>query len=124
MFAESLARKWEAASKDLWISKELLEKRQTNEMPADGVFIMKGNNLNQPWKHWNESSEEYLAQKEGKTGDEYYGRGRPIQYVKNTISAPQDKSDGSAITAELRTQQEKLSKMKIQHSGKKRKRAR
>eukprot|EP00972_Heterocapsa_arctica_P003910 582651-Heterocapsa_arctica.AAC.1 len=73
---------------------------------------MKGNCLNQTWKHWNESAEEYLAQKEGKTGEEYYGRGKPILYVKNTVSAPQDRSDGSAITAELRTQQKKLSRMK------------
>eukprot|EP00972_Heterocapsa_arctica_P075727 11168661-Heterocapsa_arctica.AAC.1 len=60
-------------------------------MPTDGTFIMKGSNLNQQRKHWNESSEEYLAQKERNTGDEYYGRGRPIQYVKHTIAAPQDK---------------------------------
>eukprot|EP00972_Heterocapsa_arctica_P043642 6444818-Heterocapsa_arctica.AAC.1 len=39
-------------------------------------------------------------------------RGKPISYVKNTISAPQDKSDGSAITSELRTQQKKLSILK------------
>eukprot|EP00972_Heterocapsa_arctica_P067303 9933032-Heterocapsa_arctica.AAC.1 len=32
--------------------------------------------------------------------------------VKNRISATQDRSDGSAITAELRTQQKKLSRMK------------
>eukprot|EP00972_Heterocapsa_arctica_P035618 5241057-Heterocapsa_arctica.AAC.1 len=60
---------------------------------------MKGNCLNQKLKHWNESSEEYLAEKEGDTGEEYYGRGKPIQSVKNTISAPRDRSDGSAITA-------------------------
>eukprot|EP00972_Heterocapsa_arctica_P015917 2347825-Heterocapsa_arctica.AAC.1 len=76
-------------------------------MPTDGSFILKNNNLNQKWKHWNEASEEYLVQKEGKTGEEYYGRGRHIQYVKNTISAPQDKNNGSAITSELRTQQPK-----------------
>eukprot|EP00972_Heterocapsa_arctica_P092912 13704071-Heterocapsa_arctica.AAC.1 len=35
--------------------------------PTEGTFSMKGNCLNQQWKHWNESSEEYLAQKEGKT---------------------------------------------------------
>eukprot|EP00972_Heterocapsa_arctica_P030834 4537427-Heterocapsa_arctica.AAC.1 len=77
-----------------------------------GLFSLEGTNINQKWKHWNEASEEYLAQEEGKTGEEYYGRGRPIQYVKNTISAPHDKSDGSAITAELRTQQKKLSRRK------------
>eukprot|EP00972_Heterocapsa_arctica_P047889 7063050-Heterocapsa_arctica.AAC.1 len=40
-----------------------------HEMPTDGTFTLKGNNINQKWKHWNESSEEYLAQKEGKSGD-------------------------------------------------------
>eukprot|EP00972_Heterocapsa_arctica_P042311 6236085-Heterocapsa_arctica.AAC.1 len=38
-----------------------------NGNPTEGTFIMKGKNLNPKWKHWNESSEEYLAQKEGKT---------------------------------------------------------
>eukprot|EP00972_Heterocapsa_arctica_P103142 15199832-Heterocapsa_arctica.AAC.1 len=66
-------------------------------MPTDGTFTLKGTILNQTWMHWNEASEEYVAQKEGKTGGEYYGRGRPIQYAKNAISAPQDTSDGSAI---------------------------
>eukprot|EP00972_Heterocapsa_arctica_P008217 1202760-Heterocapsa_arctica.AAC.1 len=72
---------------------------------------MKSKSPNQQWKHWNESSEEFLAQSEGKTGEEYFGRGKPIQYVNNKISAPQDKSDGSAIISELRTQQNKLSRM-------------
>eukprot|EP00972_Heterocapsa_arctica_P034770 5118465-Heterocapsa_arctica.AAC.1 len=71
-----------------------------------------GKDINEKWRLWNEASEEYLAQKEGKTGEYYYGRGRPIQSVKNTISAPQDRTDGSAITTELRTQQKMLSRMK------------
>eukprot|EP00972_Heterocapsa_arctica_P077385 11413327-Heterocapsa_arctica.AAC.1 len=57
----------------------IIRKEAERENPTEGTFIMKGNNLNQTWKHWNESSEEYLAQKEGKTGEEYDGRGRPIQ---------------------------------------------
>eukprot|EP00972_Heterocapsa_arctica_P021484 3161593-Heterocapsa_arctica.AAC.1 len=69
----------------------ITRKEAKRENHTEGTFTMKGNNLNQKWKHWTESSEEYLAQKEGKTVEEYYGRGRPIQYVKNTISAPQDK---------------------------------
>eukprot|EP00972_Heterocapsa_arctica_P093806 13836649-Heterocapsa_arctica.AAC.1 len=39
-------------------------------------------------------------------------RRKTIQSVKNTISAPQDRNDGSAITTELRTEQTKLSRMK------------
>eukprot|EP00972_Heterocapsa_arctica_P076337 11261732-Heterocapsa_arctica.AAC.1 len=58
----------------------ITRKEANYEMPTDGTFIMKGNNLDQQWNHWNEPSEEYLAQKEGKTGEEYYGRERPIQY--------------------------------------------
>ncbi len=81
-------------------------------MPTDGKYKLKGETINDKWTHWNEASEEYLAQKEGKTGEEYDGRGRPIHYVKNTISAPQDRSDGSAITSELRTQQKMFSRMK------------
>eukprot|EP00972_Heterocapsa_arctica_P029001 4267294-Heterocapsa_arctica.AAC.1 len=69
---------------------------------------MKGKGLNQQWRHWKESSEQFLAQSEHKTGREHLGRGKEITYVKNTISAPQCKSDGSAITSELRTQQHKL----------------
>eukprot|EP00972_Heterocapsa_arctica_P057927 8546907-Heterocapsa_arctica.AAC.1 len=30
--------------------------------PAEGKFEMKGTSLNQKWKHWNEPSEEFLAQ--------------------------------------------------------------
>jgi hypothetical protein len=52
------------------------------------------------------------TEKEGKFGEDYYGRGKPIEYVKNIISAPQEKSDGSAVTTELRTQQRKLGRMK------------
>jgi hypothetical protein len=80
--------------------------------PTQGNFTMEGNCLNSKWQHWNEMAEGYLAEKEGKISEEYYGKGKPIEYVKNTISAPQDKSDGSAVTTELRTQQRKLSRMK------------
>eukprot|EP00972_Heterocapsa_arctica_P049802 7327481-Heterocapsa_arctica.AAC.1 len=38
-------------------------------MPTDGTFTLTGENINQQWTHWNESSEEYLAQKEGQTGE-------------------------------------------------------
>eukprot|EP00972_Heterocapsa_arctica_P086205 12707578-Heterocapsa_arctica.AAC.1 len=39
--------------------------------PTEGNFEIKGKNLNQKWKHWNEASEQLLAQAEGKTGEEY-----------------------------------------------------
>eukprot|EP00972_Heterocapsa_arctica_P027527 4046801-Heterocapsa_arctica.AAC.1 len=52
----------------------ITRKEANHVMPTVGSFIMKGTNLNQKWKHWNEASEEYLAQKECKTGEEYYGR--------------------------------------------------
>eukprot|EP00972_Heterocapsa_arctica_P033051 4863210-Heterocapsa_arctica.AAC.1 len=59
----------------------IIRKEAKSEHPAEGTFTMKGKLLNQKWKHSNESSEEYLVQKEGKTGEEYYGRGKPIQYM-------------------------------------------
>eukprot|EP00972_Heterocapsa_arctica_P006608 966076-Heterocapsa_arctica.AAC.1 len=54
-------------------------KEAKNNMPTDGKSKLKGRDINEKWRLWNEASEEY-AQKEGKTGEEYYGRGRPIQY--------------------------------------------
>eukprot|EP00972_Heterocapsa_arctica_P038684 5700606-Heterocapsa_arctica.AAC.1 len=52
----------------------ITRKEANHTLPIDGSFTLEGTNLNQKWKHWNEASEEYLAQKEGKTGEEYYGR--------------------------------------------------
>eukprot|EP00972_Heterocapsa_arctica_P058347 8607900-Heterocapsa_arctica.AAC.1 len=75
----------------------MTRKEAKNNMPTDGVFKLEGKNIDGKWRKWNEASENYLAHKEGKTGEDYFGRGKPIQYVKNTISAPQDNADGSAI---------------------------
>eukprot|EP00972_Heterocapsa_arctica_P028180 4145630-Heterocapsa_arctica.AAC.1 len=47
----------------------ITRKEAKQNMPTDGTFTLEGGNLNQKWKHWNEASEEYLAQKEGKTGE-------------------------------------------------------
>eukprot|EP00972_Heterocapsa_arctica_P043335 6393386-Heterocapsa_arctica.AAC.1 len=52
----------------------ITRKEAKHNLPTDGTFTLEGANLNQTWKQWNESSEEYLAQKQGKTGEEYYGR--------------------------------------------------
>eukprot|EP00972_Heterocapsa_arctica_P024817 3660093-Heterocapsa_arctica.AAC.1 len=57
----------------------ITRKEAKNNMPTDGKFKLKGKDIDEKWRLWNEASEEYLGQKEGKTGDEYYGRGRPIQ---------------------------------------------
>eukprot|EP00972_Heterocapsa_arctica_P000848 118551-Heterocapsa_arctica.AAC.1 len=46
----------------------MTRKEAKHNMPTDGIFTLKGNNINQKWKHWNESSEEYVAHNEGKTG--------------------------------------------------------
>eukprot|EP00972_Heterocapsa_arctica_P021156 3115147-Heterocapsa_arctica.AAC.1 len=48
----------------------IARKEAKNENPNEGTFIMKGNNINQQWKHWNNSSEGYLVQKEGNMGEE------------------------------------------------------
>eukprot|EP00972_Heterocapsa_arctica_P065232 9630788-Heterocapsa_arctica.AAC.1 len=58
----------------------MIKKEAKNNMLTDGKFKLEGKDIDEQWKLWNEASEDYLAQKEGKTGDEYYGRGRPIQY--------------------------------------------
>eukprot|EP00972_Heterocapsa_arctica_P111157 16365540-Heterocapsa_arctica.AAC.1 len=50
--------------------------------PTEGDFEMKGKSRNQKWKHWTEASEEFLAQAESKTVEEYFGRSKPIDYVK------------------------------------------
>eukprot|EP00972_Heterocapsa_arctica_P016091 2371735-Heterocapsa_arctica.AAC.1 len=42
-------------------------KEAKNEMPTDGTFTMKGNNINQEWKHWNESSEKRLSRMKNTT---------------------------------------------------------
>eukprot|EP00972_Heterocapsa_arctica_P113603 16437972-Heterocapsa_arctica.AAC.1 len=90
----------------------MTRKEAKNNMPTDGIFKLEGKRIDETWRMWNEASDNYLAQKEGNTSEDYFGRGKPIQYVKNTISAPQDRADGSAITTELRTQQKLLSIMK------------
>eukprot|EP00972_Heterocapsa_arctica_P037691 5547010-Heterocapsa_arctica.AAC.1 len=46
----------------------MTRKEAKNNMPTDGSFKLKGGNINEKWRHWNEASEEYLAQKEGQTG--------------------------------------------------------
>eukprot|EP00972_Heterocapsa_arctica_P089736 13236249-Heterocapsa_arctica.AAC.1 len=46
----------------------MTRKEAKHNMPTDGTFNLKGKNINKQWRHWNEASEENLAQKEGKTG--------------------------------------------------------
>eukprot|EP00972_Heterocapsa_arctica_P040637 5989682-Heterocapsa_arctica.AAC.1 len=57
---------------------------RTREVP-ECDFTKKEGTLREDWKRWNESSEHYLGQ--------------------NTVSAPQDNSEGFAITADMRRQQ-------------------
>eukprot|EP00972_Heterocapsa_arctica_P066600 9828116-Heterocapsa_arctica.AAC.1 len=44
----------------------ITRKEAKHNMPTDATFTLEGANLNQKWKHWNEASEEYLAQEQGK----------------------------------------------------------
>eukprot|EP00972_Heterocapsa_arctica_P008191 1198943-Heterocapsa_arctica.AAC.1 len=46
----------------------MTRKEAKHSMPTDGTFKFKGGTINEQWIHWNEASEEYLAQKERKTG--------------------------------------------------------
>jgi hypothetical protein len=45
----------------------ITRKEAKNNMPTDGKYKLVGETINDKWTHWNEASEEYLAQKEGKT---------------------------------------------------------
>eukprot|EP00972_Heterocapsa_arctica_P051967 7643997-Heterocapsa_arctica.AAC.1 len=47
----------------------MTRKEAKNNMPTDGKYKLKGKDINKKWRHWNEESEQYLAQKEGKTGE-------------------------------------------------------
>eukprot|EP00972_Heterocapsa_arctica_P004295 638977-Heterocapsa_arctica.AAC.1 len=58
----------------------ITRKEAKNNMPTDGKFELTGKDINETWRKWNEASEQYLAQKEGKAREYYYGRGMPIQY--------------------------------------------
>eukprot|EP00972_Heterocapsa_arctica_P081969 12080866-Heterocapsa_arctica.AAC.1 len=46
--------------------KGMTRKEVKNNKPTDGTFTLTGRNIDEKWKLWNEASEEYLAQKEGK----------------------------------------------------------
>eukprot|EP00972_Heterocapsa_arctica_P018732 2771017-Heterocapsa_arctica.AAC.1 len=73
---------------------------------------MKGKSLEEQWKHWNESPEHYLGMVEDKKGTSYIGRGKEISFVKKARSAPQDNSEGSAITEEIKKNQAMLNIMR------------
>eukprot|EP00972_Heterocapsa_arctica_P023972 3531547-Heterocapsa_arctica.AAC.1 len=50
---------------------------RTRDVP-EGDFVMKGDSLDEQWKHWNEASEEYLGKVENKPGQDYKGRSKTI----------------------------------------------
>eukprot|EP00972_Heterocapsa_arctica_P039390 5800373-Heterocapsa_arctica.AAC.1 len=60
---------------------------------------MKGERLDEQWRHWNEASEAYLGKVENKPSQGYKGRGKLVVSL-NTIAATQYNSEGFAITAE------------------------
>jgi hypothetical protein len=68
--------------------------------------------LNDNWKRWNQEAELYLCHKEDKREIEYKGRGMPVSYVANTISAPQDNTEGFAITEKIRSTQLTMNRMR------------
>eukprot|EP00972_Heterocapsa_arctica_P032922 4843929-Heterocapsa_arctica.AAC.1 len=45
----------------------MTRKEAKHNMPTDGKFKLTCKDINEKWRLWNEASEEYLAQKEGKT---------------------------------------------------------
>eukprot|EP00972_Heterocapsa_arctica_P011040 1617691-Heterocapsa_arctica.AAC.1 len=58
--------------------------------------------VDENWIRWNQESETYFSHQEDKRGQEYKGRGQKTTYVNNTISPPQDNSEGFAIAEEMR----------------------
>eukprot|EP00972_Heterocapsa_arctica_P093713 13823974-Heterocapsa_arctica.AAC.1 len=46
----------------------ITRKGAKNNKPIDGKYKLEGGTIDEKWRLWNEASEEYLAQKEGKTG--------------------------------------------------------
>eukprot|EP00972_Heterocapsa_arctica_P017384 2566902-Heterocapsa_arctica.AAC.1 len=77
---------------------------RTREVP-EGDCVMKGESLDEQWKQCNEASEEYLGKVEQQPGQDFKDTGKHISFVRNIISAPQDNSEGFAITDDLRKQQ-------------------
>eukprot|EP00972_Heterocapsa_arctica_P006377 935512-Heterocapsa_arctica.AAC.1 len=84
---------------------------RTRETP-EGNYTNTEGTLDEDWIRWNKASENYLGQVEDKLGQEFKGRGQTLTYVKNTISAPQDNSEGFAITAGTRKQKLTLNRMR------------
>eukprot|EP00972_Heterocapsa_arctica_P084079 12387025-Heterocapsa_arctica.AAC.1 len=68
----------------------------------EGGFKTKEGTIEQNWIRWNQEAETYLCHQEDKRGTEFKGRGQKVTYVKNTIGPPQDNTEGSATTEEIR----------------------
>eukprot|EP00972_Heterocapsa_arctica_P012994 1908673-Heterocapsa_arctica.AAC.1 len=84
---------------------------RTGNIP-EGDFATTEGSLDDNWIRWNQESETYLSRQEDKRGQEYKGRRQKATYVKNTISPPQDNSEGFATTEDMRKTQLKLNRMR------------
>eukprot|EP00972_Heterocapsa_arctica_P065097 9610308-Heterocapsa_arctica.AAC.1 len=71
-------------------------------------FVMKGEDLDEQWNHWNNSFDTYLGNIEHKTGTYHEARGTVISFVKNITSTSQDNNEGFAITHDMRQNQAKV----------------
>eukprot|EP00972_Heterocapsa_arctica_P100172 14770936-Heterocapsa_arctica.AAC.2 len=87
---------------------------RTRDTPEGDYNTIEGT-LDEGWTRWNREYESYLGQVEDKSGTEFKGRGQQPTYVKNTISAPQDNSEGYAIAGEIRKVQLTFNKMRKHH---------
>eukprot|EP00972_Heterocapsa_arctica_P088172 13000773-Heterocapsa_arctica.AAC.1 len=74
---------------------------RTKDPPAGDCRTIE-DTLYEARSRWNREPENYRAKLEDKVDKEYKGRGQKPTCVKNTISAPQDNSEGYAITEEMR----------------------
>ncbi len=72
---------------------------RSNHIPLGDSRTVEGS-IDENWKRWNHESENYLCDLEGKNDKGHRGRGHKIACVKNTFTAPQDNTEGFAVTEE------------------------
>eukprot|EP00972_Heterocapsa_arctica_P106505 15687859-Heterocapsa_arctica.AAC.1 len=90
----------------------MTKKEVKHSVIPEGDFHTKEGTLEDNWARWNQEAETYLCHKEDKRGTEFRGRGQTVVYVKNTISPPQDNTEGFAITEEMRKTQLTMNRMR------------
>eukprot|EP00972_Heterocapsa_arctica_P096847 14288334-Heterocapsa_arctica.AAC.1 len=63
-------------------SQGITRKEARTKEVIEGDCVMKGESLDEQWRHWNEASEAYLGKVENKPSQEYKGRGKRLVLSK------------------------------------------